>query len=154
VAWLSCTEGDAMARYSGWMAIFEHVAASLPRADRTTPSQPNRTASGPTGRCCPLRDLSPVALGQRARRYDRYLRANRVHEGWLSAVVRLMLGTGLRSNARGYGSSAPRPDGIEIVEILGSDRWWVVVGARPASLRSAVVPASESHVGPCPARPH
>ena len=35
VAWLACTQGDAMARYSGWLAIFEHVAASLPRSDRT-----------------------------------------------------------------------------------------------------------------------
>ncbi len=31
VAWLACTQGDATARYSAWLTIYEHVAASLPR---------------------------------------------------------------------------------------------------------------------------
>ena len=99
VAWLACTQGDAMARYSGWLAIFEHVAASLPRADRTTLT--SQLAAGPR------RDLqaaaaryataSPVVRTAARDVYDTYLRANRVHDGVASytAVVRLMLGAGL-----------------------------------------------------------
>jgi hypothetical protein len=99
VAWLACTQGDAMARYSGWLAIFEHVAASLPKADRTALT--SRLAAGPR------RDLqdaaaryakaSPVVQAAARDAYDTYLRANRVRDGVASytAVVRLMLGAGL-----------------------------------------------------------
>lgn len=99
VAWLACTQGDAMARYSGWLAIFEHVAASLPKADRTMLT--SQLAAGPR------RDLqdaaaryakaSPVVRAAARDVYDTYLRANRVTEGVASyrAVVRLMLGAGL-----------------------------------------------------------
>ena len=104
MAWLSCTEGDAMARYSGWMAIFEHVAGSLPKADRTTLT--SQLGAGPR------RDLqaaaaryatsSPVVRTAALDVYDRYLRANRVHDGVASysAVVRLMLGAGLEDGRR------------------------------------------------------
>ena len=34
VAWLTCVQGDALARYSGWLAVYEHVWSVLPRADR------------------------------------------------------------------------------------------------------------------------
>ena len=104
VAWLACTQGDAMARYSGWLAIFEHVAASLPRADRTalaSSSEPDR------GAICrpPLPDTrgpSPVVRTAARDVYDTYLRANRVHEGVASytVVVRLMLGAGLEDGGR------------------------------------------------------
>jgi hypothetical protein len=99
VAWLACTQGDAMARYSGWLAIFEHVAASVPKADRVALT--SRLAAGPR------RDLqeaaaryaraSPAVRTAARDVYDRYLRANRVTEGVASytAVVRLMLGAGL-----------------------------------------------------------
>jgi Protein of unknown function (DUF3810) len=99
VAWLACTQGDAMARYSGWLAIFEHVAASLPKADRVALT--SRLEAGPR------RDLqeaaaryaraSPVVRTAARDAYDTYLRANRVTEGVASytAVVRLMLGAGL-----------------------------------------------------------
>ena len=99
VAWLACTQGDAMARYSGWLAIFEHVVASLPRADRVTLT--SQLAAGPR------RDLqaaaaryaraSPVVRTAARDVYDTYLRANRVSDGVASytAVVRLMLGAGL-----------------------------------------------------------
>ena len=99
VAWLACAQGDAMARYSGWLAIFEHVVASLPRADRVTLT--SQLAAGPR------RDLqaaaaryaraSPVVRTAARDVYDTYLRANRVSEGVASytAVVRLMLGAGL-----------------------------------------------------------
>jgi hypothetical protein len=99
VAWLACAQGDAMARYSGWLAIFEHVVASLPRTDRAKLT--SQLAAGPR------RDLQAAAaryaraspLVRTAARdvYDTYLRANRVSEGVASytAVVRLMLGAGL-----------------------------------------------------------
>jgi hypothetical protein len=104
VAWLSCTEGDAMARYSGWMAIFEHVAASLPRADRTTLT--SQLAAGPRhdlqAAAARYATSSPVVRTAALDAYDRYLRANRVHEGVASysAVVRLMLGAGLEDGGR------------------------------------------------------
>ena len=99
VAWLTCTQGDAMARYSGWMAIFEHVAASLPKADRDALT--SQLAAGPRhdlqSAGCPLRAVLARRPNRGARRLRPYLRANRVHEGVASysAVVRLMLGAGL-----------------------------------------------------------
>jgi hypothetical protein len=99
VAWLACTQGDAMAKYSGWLAIFEHVAASVPKADRAALT--SRLAAGPR------RDLqaaaaryaraSPAVRTAARDAYDTYLRANRVTQGVASyaAVVRLMLGAGL-----------------------------------------------------------
>jgi Protein of unknown function (DUF3810) len=99
VAWLSCTQGDAIARYSGWLAIYEHVAASLPRADRTALAA--QLAAGPR------RDLvdaaaryataTPVVRTAARDVYDTYLRANRVNEGVANyaVVVRLMLGAGM-----------------------------------------------------------
>ena len=67
VAWLACAQGDAMARYSGWLAIFEHVVASLPRTDRMTLT--SQLAAGPR------RDLQAAAA--------RYARASpgRPHRG-------------------------------------------------------------------------
>lgn len=100
VAWLASTQGDAMAQYSGWLAIFEHVVASLPRADQVMLT--SQLAAGPR------RDLqeaaaryaraSPVVRTAARDVYDTYLRANRVHDGVASytAVVRLMLGAGLQ----------------------------------------------------------
>jgi hypothetical protein len=101
VAWLGCTQGDAMAQYSGWLAIFEHVAASLPRPDRAA-----LTATLADG---PRRDLqasaaryarsSPIVRDTARGAYDAYLRANRVREGVASysEVVRLMLGAGVQA---------------------------------------------------------
>ena len=99
VAWLACAQGDAMARYSGWLAIFEHVAASLPRADRVMLT--SQLAAGPRGdlqaAAARYARASPVVRTAARDVYDTYLRANRVNEGVASytAVVRLMLGAGL-----------------------------------------------------------
>ena len=89
-----------MARYSGWLAIYEHVAASLPRADRTPLAA--QLAAGPRrdlrGRRRPLRAGHRRSSATAARDvYDTYLRANRVDEGVANyaVVVRLMLGAGL-----------------------------------------------------------
>jgi len=98
VAWLTCLRGDALARYSGWLATYEHAAGQMPRDDRRalTPFAPG-----------PREDLRAIAaryeraspVVRRASRevYDSYLKANRVEEGIASydAVVRLMLGTEL-----------------------------------------------------------
>ncbi len=99
VAWLACAQGDAMARYSGWLAVFEHVAASLPRADRMTLT--SQLSDGPRddlqAAAARYATASPAVRTAARDVYDTYLRANRVHEGVASytAVVRLMLGAGL-----------------------------------------------------------
>ena len=104
VAWLSCAEGNALARYSGWLGIFEHVAASLPRADRA--SLTAQLADGPRRdlQASAARYAKSSALVRDTARdaYDAYLRANRVREGVASysAVVRLMLGAGLEGGQR------------------------------------------------------
>lgn len=96
VSWLTCIRGDAAARYSGWLAAYQHAIAALPRSERgaTKPLDDG-----------PRQDLQAIAarftksspLVRRAARgiYDEYLRANRVAEGIASydAVVRLMIGT-------------------------------------------------------------
>jgi hypothetical protein len=87
---------DALARYSGWLAAYQHALAALPRPDR---SSVNPLDEGPR------QDLQAIAARyaksspalRRAANgvYDEYLRANRVTEGIASydAVVRLMIGT-------------------------------------------------------------
>jgi hypothetical protein len=103
VAWLACTQGNDLLKYSGWLAIYEHATASLPRADRAAV----RAALDPGV----IRDLQAIAaryarstpiVRDTARDvYDGYLRANRVEEGIAaySAVTRLILGAGLESGA-------------------------------------------------------
>jgi hypothetical protein len=98
VAWLACTQGDALARYSGWLAIYEHAAGALPKAERAALAA--RLDSGPQ------RDLdeiaarydrsSPLVRDAARNAYDTYLRANRVPEGIANynAVLRLILGSG------------------------------------------------------------
>ena len=96
VSWLTCIRGDAPARYSGWLAAYQHAIAALPRTER---EGVNELDEGPR------QDLQAMAaryarsspIVRRAARdiYDEYLRANRVAEGIASydAVVRLMIGT-------------------------------------------------------------
>lgn len=96
VAWLTCVRGDGLARYSGWVAAYQHAAGALPRdVQRTlTPLDP-----GPRDdmRAMAARYNRSSPVVRRAARgvYDGYLRANRVAEGIGSydAVLRLMLGT-------------------------------------------------------------
>jgi hypothetical protein len=103
VAWLACTQGDALARYSGWLAIYEHAAGALPRAERAALAA--RLNPGPQ------RDLddiaarydrsSPLVRDAARNAYDTYLRANRVPEGIANynAVLRLILGSGTEEGA-------------------------------------------------------
>jgi hypothetical protein len=96
VAWLTCLRGDALARYSGSLAAYEHAAGALPRGGRG-----GLVPLGPGPRS-DLRAMakryersSPVVRQAAHDVYDGYLRANRVQEGIGSydAVLRLMLGT-------------------------------------------------------------
>jgi hypothetical protein len=99
VAWLACTQGDAMARYSGWLVVYEHVAASLPKADRVALAA--QLAAGPRQdlikAAARYATATPVVRTAARDVYDTYLRANRVNEGVANygVVVRLMLGAGL-----------------------------------------------------------
>ena len=96
IAWMTCVRGDAGARYSGWLAAYEHTVGALPRADRPAvkaldpgPMEDLRAISARYERSSPI--VRQAARGV----YDEYLKANRVAEGIASydAVVRLMVGT-------------------------------------------------------------
>ncbi len=96
VSWLTCIRGDAVARYSGWLAAYQHAIAALPRTERGNvkpldegPRQDLQAMAARYARSSPL--VRRAAQGI----YDEYLRANRVAEGIASydAVVRLMIGT-------------------------------------------------------------
>jgi Protein of unknown function (DUF3810) len=101
VAWLACTQGNDLAKYSGWLAIFEHALASLPEADGAA----LRSALDPgvvedmRASAARYARSTPVVRDSAREVYDRYLRANRVHEGIAaySAVTRLIVGAGLES---------------------------------------------------------
>jgi uncharacterized protein DUF3810 len=102
VAWLTCVRGDALARYSGWLAAYEHVAGVLPREERRTLA----LDPGPTGDLRAAaeryRRSSPAVRSAARSLNDRYLKANRVPEGIESyeAVLSLMLGTAFDGEGR------------------------------------------------------
>jgi hypothetical protein len=98
VAWVACTRGDALARYSGWMAIYEHAASSLPFGYRVIVSEkldpgPRRDLARSANRYA---TSSPVVRTAARDVYDGYLRANRVETGIASysAVTELIVGAG------------------------------------------------------------
>jgi uncharacterized protein DUF3810 len=96
VAWLTCIRGDAVAKYSGWMAAYAHASAALPREDRRALAPLDPGPRDDLRAIAARYDRSSPIVRHAARDvYDRYLRANRVAEGIASydAVVRLMLGT-------------------------------------------------------------
>jgi hypothetical protein len=97
VAWLTCARGDALARYSGWLALYAHVANALPRSERSALAAmlgpgPQQDIEAINAR---MRRSKPVVRRAAREVYDSYLKANRVEEGIDSyeAVVRLVLGT-------------------------------------------------------------
>jgi Protein of unknown function (DUF3810) len=96
VAWLTCAHGDALAQYSGWLALYAHLSNALPRDDRRALSE--LIAPGPRQDLVAInaRLLRSAPAVRRAARdvYDSYLKANRVERGIASydAVVRLALG--------------------------------------------------------------
>jgi Protein of unknown function (DUF3810) len=99
IAWIACLQGDALARYSGWLAVYEHASGSLPRADRVALAK--QLAPGPRAdleaSAARFARSSPVVRTAARDVYDSYLRANRVEEGIESytAVVRLIVGAGM-----------------------------------------------------------
>jgi hypothetical protein len=99
VAWLACLQGSPLAQYSGWLAIYEHVTASLPEADGSRLAA--QLAAGPRRDLQQIEEryarASPMVRDASRDVYDAYLRANRVREGIASytAVVRLILGAGM-----------------------------------------------------------
>ena len=96
VAWLACERGDAAARYSGWLAAYQHVVAAMPRsARRSLPPLDPGPQSDLRAMAQRYARSSPVIRDAARDVYDKYLRANRVPEGIASydAVVRLLVGT-------------------------------------------------------------
>jgi hypothetical protein len=98
IAWLACLHGDASAQYSGWLALYEHVVAALPKSER--PVLAAKLDPGPRGDLDEIaaryERTSPIVRNAARDVYDTYLRANRVSEGIASytGVVRLVLGSG------------------------------------------------------------
>ena len=96
VGWLTCLQGDARAKYSGWMFLYWQLSGEVASADRTRLA--GMLASGPR------RDIDDIAERLRRGRwpllqrsswqvYDQYLKANRVEAGIRSygLVVTLIL---------------------------------------------------------------
>ena len=96
VGWLTCLQGDARAKYSGWMFLYWQLSGEVSGPDRTLLA--SMLESGPR------RDIDDI--GERLRRgrwpllqqsswkvYDQYLKANRVEAGVRSygLVVTLIL---------------------------------------------------------------
>jgi hypothetical protein len=97
VAWLTCLGAGRSARYSGWLAAYEQLEASLPPADRRALAAallPAVVADLAAARARLARANPAVRVASRGA-YDTYLKANRIEEGIANynAVVRLMLGT-------------------------------------------------------------
>jgi Protein of unknown function (DUF3810) len=107
LAWLTCTQGNARARYSGWLVMFELVSNAAPWRDRRAMLE--WLGPGPRADLASIvrryERSSPVVRTAAQDVYDTYLRANRVDEGIASyrGVVRLILGAGLQD----YSSEQP-----------------------------------------------
>lgn len=96
VGWLTCLRGDESTRYSGWLAIYLHVAHDLPETDREVLSALSR---GPQQDVAAIieryRRSNPAVRRAAGAVYDKFLKANRVKAGIASydEVVTLILGT-------------------------------------------------------------
>ena len=95
---MTCLKGDALAEYSGWMAMFGQVASEVPMSSRRRISP--ALAPGPQA---DFREIAarwararPAVRSFARETYDVFLRANRVEAGIASydRVVRLILGSG------------------------------------------------------------
>jgi hypothetical protein len=96
VGWLTCLQGDARARYSGWMFLYWQLSGDVSQADRAQLASALEAG--------PRRDVDDIAERLRRGRwpllqrsswkiYDQYLKANRVEAGIRSygLVVTLIL---------------------------------------------------------------
>jgi len=145
IAWLTCVSGSPAARYSGWLAAYQHVAAALPREDRrqlAAALHPGVVADLAAARQRLARSSPAVRTAARGA-YDTYLKANRVEEGIASydAVVRLLLGTTFDLNWKpvlrqiGDNSQLPTPNSqlptpnSQLPNGVLRSNWLEVVGA-------------------------
>ncbi len=101
VGWLTCLEGDAAARYSGWLSVYMTLRGAVPRASLS--ALDSGLSDGPRSDLDAIaRRLSsaqPLVRAVSWRTYDRFLKANRVPSGVASydEVVRLVVGTAVDS---------------------------------------------------------
>lgn len=103
VAWLACARGDAAARYSGWLAAYQHALAAIPRNERrVVPALDEGPRADLRAMAARYARASPAVRHAARDVYDGYLRANRVPEGIGSydAVVRLLVGTSFDADWR------------------------------------------------------
>jgi hypothetical protein len=123
--WLTCMQGSALTRYSGWVSLYGIVVSALPDAERTTVAAaldqgPRRDLRAVADRI--LTQSVPIARRAGNAVYDRFLKANRVDAGIASygGVVRLILGTRFvsgdvpalrRSPGTGERRQEPQPHG-------------------------------------------
>ncbi len=94
VGFVTTQQGDAQARYSGWLEVYVRLLTALPRAERQAIHA--RLAAGPRADLEAverrLERVSPAAQHVAWTGYDSYLKSNRVREGLDSydGVVTLM----------------------------------------------------------------
>jgi uncharacterized protein DUF3810 len=97
LGWLTCVQGAPAHQYSGWLFLYQQIAATLPRRDLVELQA--RLEPGPRADLRAIadrirRDVNPRVSAAGWRVYDQYLKANRVEAGTESytQVVRLILG--------------------------------------------------------------
>lgn len=96
VGWLTCVQGDARAKYSGWLFLYWQLSGEVSAADRTLlvsmlESGPRRDIEDIVERL--RRGRWPLLQQSSWKVYDQYLKANRVEAGVRSygLVVTLIL---------------------------------------------------------------
>jgi hypothetical protein len=110
--WLACVRGSAGDQYSGWLFLYDELAAASGARERARLVA--TLASGPRDDLRAVRDRLTRHVNRRVaaagwQAYDSYLKANRVEAGAASygEVVRLVLGARL-ANGRGPLDDAAR----------------------------------------------
>lgn len=104
VGWLTCLNGDAFARYSGWLSLYLHLRREL--GPETRAALDARLAAGPRADLRAIADrlqrAAPLVQSVSWLAYDQYLRANRSAEGVRSyhGIVALVLGTDTDADGR------------------------------------------------------
>ena len=101
VGWLTCLDGEASARYSGWLSVYMTLRGAIPRAslsalDASLADGPRRDLDAIAHR---LAAAQPLVRAVSWHTYDRFLKANRVPSGLASydEVVTLLVGTAVDS---------------------------------------------------------
>lgn len=97
-AWLGCLHGSPATAYSGWLFLYQELAAALPRGDREEVAAalgPVPRADLEASRARVVANLQPQVSAVAWRAYDSYLKSNRVESGTrnYNEVVQLVLGT-------------------------------------------------------------